>query len=130
VLKLATLPTPVNPAAVIVELALIGALECWASPAMIEEYAEVLGNHSGLLARFIEGLQICHPLTELAIIRHEPDNRFLECAFAVDAEFIITVNTAKGHFDRAHFQNVRVVTPGKFLTLPEVKPLLNRLTRE
>jgi hypothetical protein len=43
---------------------------------------------------------MCYPLTELSVIRHEPDNRFLECALAADADFIVTVNTAPGHFDR------------------------------
>jgi hypothetical protein len=41
-------------------------------------------------------------------IRHEPDNRFLECALAADAEFIVTVNTAPGHFDRKQYQAVTV----------------------
>jgi hypothetical protein len=36
---------------------------------------------------------VCYPLTELSVIRHEPDNRFLECSLAADAEFIVTVNT-------------------------------------
>jgi predicted nucleic acid-binding protein len=39
-------------------------------------------------------LPVCYPATELSVVRHEPDNRFLECALAVDAEFIVTVNTA------------------------------------
>jgi predicted nucleic acid-binding protein len=61
-------------------------------------------------------------------IRHEPDNRFLECALAVSADFLITVNTARGHFDRKDYQGVRVVTPGEFLRLPAVRPLVARLT--
>lgn len=39
---------------------------------------------------------MCYPLTELSVIRHEPDNRFLECALAANAEYIVTVNTAPG----------------------------------
>jgi len=50
---------------------------------------------------------------------HEPDNRFLECALAASAEFIVTVNTAPGHFDRKQYQAVSVMRPGEFLNLPE-----------
>ena len=48
-------------------------------------------------------------------IEHEPDNRFLEVALAVQADYLITVNTARGHFDRKNYEYVRVVTPGEFL---------------
>ena len=100
VLKLATLPNPVNPAALIVELCLAGAIRTWASPAMIEEYQEVLAEHPEFLRRIIAAIESCYPLTELEVIRHPPDNRFLECALAVPVDFIITVNTARGHFDQ------------------------------
>lgn len=66
-------------------------------------------------------------MTELHVIRHEPDNRFLECALAINADFLITVNTASGHFDRKQFQTVRVVTPGEFLNRPEVALLVKKL---
>ena len=52
-------------------------------------------------------LDICYPLTELRVIGHEPDNRFIECALACDADFLVTVNTAKGHFDRPRYGSVR-----------------------
>jgi len=39
-------------------------------------------------------------------IKHEPDNRFLECALACRADYLITVNTARGHFDRGSYGNV------------------------
>ena len=124
ILRLATLPTPVNPAALIVELLLAGRLEAWASPAMIEEYAEVLRAHADFLQRVVQRLEVCYPLTELEVIRHKPDNRFLECALAVEADYIITVNTAQGHFDRKDYQGVRVATPGEFLKQPEVARLV------
>jgi predicted nucleic acid-binding protein len=124
VLKLATLPSPVNPAAVIVELGIAEKLELWASPAMMEEYAEVLSDYPELLVLVTRYLRLCHPLTELAVIRHTPDNRFLECALAVEADYLITVNTARGHFDQENYQNVHVVTPGQFLNREDVKLLL------
>ena len=99
ILKLATFPAENNASALIYELARAGLIEAWVSPAILEEYADVLGNHPEFVAEIVESFPVCYPLTELSVIRHEPDNRFLECALAANAEFIITVNTAPGHFD-------------------------------
>ena len=108
------------------ELFLSGELQAYSSPAMIGEYQEVLIDSPELLAKTLPRLELCYPLTELEVIRHWPDNRFLECALVASADFIVTVNTAKGHFDRPNYQNVRVVTPGAFLNLPEVDKLLRK----
>jgi len=48
---------------------------------------------------------------------------------AASAEFIVTVNTAPGHFDRKQYQTVSVVRPGEFLNLPEVGRLVKKLIR-
>lgn len=56
-------------------------------------------------------------------------NRFLECALAANAEFIVTVNTALGHFDRKQYQAVSVARPGEFLNLPEVGRLVKKFLR-
>lgn len=75
---------------------------------------------------------MCYPLPEFSVIRHEPDNRFLECALAADAELIVTVNTAPGHFDRKQYQAVSVARPAEFLdgprswTIGEAHPTLIR----
>jgi predicted nucleic acid-binding protein len=126
VLKLATLPNPVNPAALIVELCLAEMIRAWASPAMIEEYQEVLAEHPGLLQRIVSAVETCYPLTELDVIRHKPDNCFLEWALAISAGFIVTVNTARGHFDQLDYQGVRVVAPGVFANLPAVQKLAQK----
>ena len=47
-------------------------------------------------------------------------------ALAVSADFIITVNTARGHFDRAEYQGVKVRTPGAFVNLPVVQKLVQK----
>ena len=117
------MPNPVNPAALIVELCLAEMIRVWASAAMIEEYQEVLAEHPELLQRIVSAVEPCYPLTELEVIRHKPDNRFLECALAVPADFIITVNTARGHFDQRDYQGVKVLTPGAFVNLPAVQKL-------
>jgi hypothetical protein len=44
-------------------------------------------------------------------MRHESNNRFLECALSVEAEFIVTVNTAPGHVDRKQYQSASVMGP-------------------
>ena len=130
ILKLATFPGENNASALIYELARAGLVEAWVSPAILEEYADVLGDHPEFVAEIVESFPVCYPLTELSVIRHEPDNRFLECALAADAEFIVTVNTARGHFDRKQYQAVTVARPGEFLNVPEVARLVRKLTRE
>ncbi|MGH7991234.1 MAG: PIN domain-containing protein, partial [Limisphaerales bacterium] len=61
VLKLATLPKPINPSALIVELFLAGDLQAWASPAMIEEYQEVLADSPELFQKILSKLELCYP---------------------------------------------------------------------
>lgn len=129
ILKLATFPGENNASALIFELARTGLMEAWASPAILEEYADVLSDRPDFVAEIVETCRFCHPLTELSVIRHEPDNRFVECALAASAEFIITVNTGRGHFDRKRYQTVSVATPGEFINRPQVRRLVTKLTR-
>ncbi len=129
ILKLATFPAENNASALIYQLARAGLIEAWVSPAILEEYADVLGDHPELVAEIVESFPVCYPLTELSVIRHEPDNRFLECAFAADAELIVTVNTAPGHFDRKRYQTVSLARPSEFLKVPEVGRLVKKLIR-
>jgi predicted nucleic acid-binding protein len=129
ILKLATFPAENNASALIYELARADLIEAWVTPAILEEYADVLGDHPEFVAEIVESFPVCYPLTELSVIRHEPDNRFLECALAADADFIVTVNTAPGHFDRKQFQAVSVVRPGEFLNVPQVGRVVKKLSR-
>jgi predicted nucleic acid-binding protein len=110
-----------------VTLGVRGLYEWWASPAMLEEYTDVLADEPEFLELVHPAVQLCWPLTTLAIIRHEPDNRFLECALACRADYLITVNTARGHFDQKKYGEVRVVTPGAYVNLAEVAPLVGQL---
>ena len=127
VLKLATFPARDNVSALVFALARSGLIEAWASPAILEEYGDVLSDDPDFVAEIVESCRVCYPLTELRIIRHEPDNRFLECAFAADADYIVTVNTAPGHFDQKQYQSVRIVTPGEFLNVDPVSRLVRRI---
>ena len=129
ILNLATFPAENNASALIYELAHAGLLKAWVTRAILEEYAEVIGDHAEFVAEIVESFRVCYPLTELSVIRHEPDNRFLECALAANVEFIVTVNTAPGHFDRKHYHAVNVARPGEFLKVPDIARLVKRLTR-
>ena len=80
ILKLATFPGENNASALIFELAHAGLIEAWVSPAILEEYADVLGDQPEFVAEIVDRFTVCYPLTDLRVIRHEPDNRFLECA--------------------------------------------------
>jgi predicted nucleic acid-binding protein len=82
ILKLATFPAEKNASALIYELARAGLIEAWVTPAILEEYADVLGDDPEFVAAIVESFPVCYPLTELSVVRHEPDNRFLECALA------------------------------------------------
>ena len=126
-MRLATFPKPDNPAALILKLGIEGLLRFWVSPAILEEYVAVLSDEPEVLGLVLEHFEVCYPLIELDYIHHQPDNRFLECALAINADWLITVNTARGHFDRKVYGTTRVATPGAFINLPEIQPLIARL---
>jgi len=76
ILKLATFPADNNASALIYELAHAGLIEAWVSPAILEEYADVLGDHAEFVAEIVESFPVYYPLTELSVIRHEPTTVF------------------------------------------------------
>jgi hypothetical protein len=68
ILKLATFPADNNASALIYELARSGLTEAWVSPAILEEYADVLGDHPELSLKSSRGSGCpirspaqCHP---------------------------------------------------------------------
>lgn len=125
-MKLATLPDPASKSAVIVELCLREVLHAYVTPDMLGEYQRVLADCPLLLAEVQEHFRLCLPLFTATAIQHEPDNRILESALACRADYLITVNTARGHFDRKAYGDVRVATPGEFLQLEQVQLLLRK----
>jgi predicted nucleic acid-binding protein len=127
ILRLSTLPNPANKSAVIVELCLCGALQAYVSPDVLGEYQRVWSDCPVLLEEIQERFHVCLPLFTATAVEHEPDNRILESALACEADYLVTVNTARGHFDRKSYGDVRVVTPGEFLQLPEVQAMLRKL---
>ena len=59
---------------------------------------------------------LLQPTTQLSVSPHEPDNRFLECAEAAEADFLVTGN--KRHFPE-RWKNAEIVN---------ARELLNRLS--
>ena len=127
ILKMASFPAEDNPAALIVQMGLRGLFEWWVSPSILDEYTDVMSGDEDLLAEVIACVSCCYPLTELAVISHEPDNRFVECALSVSADYLITVNCARGHFDKPFYGCTSVRTPGRFINSPAAASLLHRL---
>ncbi|MDD5641907.1 MAG: PIN domain-containing protein, partial [Syntrophales bacterium] len=56
------------------------------------------------------------PKVPVNVVKMDPaDNKFLECALACQADFLITGNTK--HFSFKEFHQTKVVGPGEFLEL-------------
>lgn len=120
-----------EPATTIIDAALTGfpveQLSFFYSPAMMQEYRHVLiglakQNPAVFYPRDVKKLladvkrdgRLARPTITLDACSHEPDNRFLECAVTVQADFLVTVNTT--HFP-VTYQGIRVIRPGPFARL-------------
>ena len=66
-LKLATFPADNNASALIYELAHAGLIAAWVSPAILEEYADVLRDHPEFVAEIVESFPVCYPVTAASI---------------------------------------------------------------
>jgi putative PIN family toxin of toxin-antitoxin system len=93
------------------------------SAAIMAEYEDVLRRPQLKLdpARTASSLDVIRntsrlvkPTRIIAWAADESDDRFLECASAASADFIITGNTK--HFPE-RFENIRIVTPREFIEL-------------
>lgn len=93
------------------------------SPTVLAEYEEVLRRpkFSRIPREYIDALLVLAaranlviPKITLTVSPHEPDNRFLECAEAANADYLVTGNTR--HFPAMHGQT-RIVTAHRFLHL-------------
>lgn len=52
-------------------------------------------------------------------VKDEADNRFLECALAAEADFIITGN--KNHFYFSEFRGIKIVSPREFIEIAGIE---------
>lgn len=88
------------------DLAAVRKFQIYATPAILTEYDEVLrrSKFSRLSPKVIDGMLalirrvaiLVNPTETLAVSPDETDNRFLECAEAADADYLVTGN--KRHF--------------------------------
>jgi uncharacterized protein len=91
--------------AAILELAISGELTLCVSPQILEEYRDVLLRpklrlEPDLVLSFLrfcyESATVVYPSHAVSVSRDEPDNRFLECCEAAQADYLVTGN--KRHF--------------------------------
>jgi len=118
---ISALLTEAGSEATVISLVRSGQVEWWVSEAILAEYHEVIQRpkFSAIRPDRIKGLiQTLHkavvvvPITKRAISPDEPDNRFLECAEAANANFLITGN--KKHFPE-DYKNTKVVNARELL---------------
>lgn len=120
-----------GPSAAILSLAINEKLLMFVSAPVLAEYEKVLARQrlklnpdriKAFLADVRNSSELVEPTRTIEEIKKdEPDNRFLECATAADADYLITGNTK--HFPE-QFENIQIVTPRDFLEL--VMPKLSK----
>jgi uncharacterized protein len=107
----------------VLKLALHRIVRLYVSTPILEEYEQVLlsprlGLHHSLvrssLSRIRAAAQAVHPMRTVTACGHGEDNRFLECAEAARAEFLITGN--RRHFP-LRWKQTTVVNARQFLEL-------------
>ena len=107
----------------ILKLALTGRLQMYVSKAVLDEYAEVLQRRKFklrpveaelVLAKIREVASMVQPTSKLSVSADEPDNRFLECAEAAAADYLVTGNTK--HFPET-YKTTQVVTARQLLAI-------------
>ena len=123
VLVSALLKAHSNPA-LILSLAIERKVQLCLSDDIFSEYKEVLAygkfknldqnNVKALLNKLKEDALLFIPRAPVNIIKnHQADNKFLECALAAEADFVITGN--RKHFNFKTFHHIQILTPTEFL---------------
>ena len=94
------------------------------SPEIVDEYIEVLhrlsmgeaGEMQELLKLFAKGYHVVftHTLPELSVVSEDPDDdKFIECAVALEAKYIITGD--KALLFVKNYMGIRILPPREFL---------------
>jgi uncharacterized protein len=105
----------------VLRLALAGQMQFFVSPPVLAEDAETLSKPklkltpseaARALGQLREAATMVHPAHQVSESPHESDNRFLECADAAHADFLITGNNK--HFPK-QWRTTRVVPAREFL---------------
>lgn len=105
----------------LVALAMEGSVRLFLTPEILEEYREVLkrpkfGFDPSTVNTFLNDLEkaavMVYPTKRVRNALDEPDNRFLECAKAAKAHYLVTGN--KKHFPFPEFKGTKIVSPAEF----------------
>jgi uncharacterized protein len=114
---------PSGTQAAVLLLALRGEVALYVSAPVLAEYAEVLRRPrfklqprqiDTMMASIRRVAHLIEPSATLSISTHEPDNRFLECAEAAEADYLVTGNAR--HFPETHGRT-KIVTGRRFLDI-------------
>jgi hypothetical protein len=108
----------------IIDLWKTGEITLCLSPAIVDEYIEVLRRLglqnekelSELLGLFARGfsVQFTAKTPQLRIVEHDPDaDKFIECAVALNAKFVISGDKALRAIEK--YIDIEIVTPKEFL---------------
>jgi len=115
--------TPSGTQAAVLLLALTGRIALYVSPSVLAEYEEVLRRpRLKLRSRQIDSAmaaihKVAHPVQPtqaVSVSPHESDNRFLECAEAAEANWLVTGDTK--HFQQSH-RATKIVTGRRSLDI-------------
>jgi uncharacterized protein len=118
ILKPGSIPTS------LVALCLEGSVRLSLTPEILEEYREVLkrpkfGFDPSSVDTFLHDLEkaavMVYPTKRVRNALDEPDNRFLECAKAAKAHYLVTGN--KKYFPFSQFKGTKIVSPAEFAAL-------------
>jgi len=110
--------------AALVALAMAKKVKLYLTSVILEEYADVLKRPKfdldpAAVEAFLRDLRKAatsvRPSRRLARTPDEPDNRFLECAAAASADYLVTGN--KKHFPFPEFEGTKIVSPAEIAHL-------------
>jgi len=109
----------------VLELVIQGKIAAYISPAILNEFKEVLARPKfGLneeacfvIAREVEdAFSLVYPQIIIDRIRDDPDdNAILECALTADAEYIVSGDPHL--LDLGTIEEIRIISPSKFISL-------------
>lgn len=103
----------------------VGRFKVYCSPDILSEAKRVFQRKfhfseeeaEGFADRILAVAELCYPKFRVQEIEHpDADNRILECALAVDADFLVT-GDAKHLLPLRTFQDTRIISPRQFLVM-------------
>lgn len=109
-------------------LAISGEVQWFASEAILAEYEDVLkrprltidsGKAAAAIARIRGIVSVVSPAVRIAAASDPDDNRFLECAEAAQAHYLVTGNVR--HFPEV-WKETRILTPREFIDVWTTAP--------